>query len=177
MIPVQDFKVGEVPSAAEGIRRQILTHGTYAGLTYEQVLANDVDHCEWHLDNLREDDEAGLAFADWLRKGDRVARKRKQVDDDDDREPVEAKRARVMDFGKFRDRDLTYGDVFDSNPAYCLTLLEKQDHKPVGKTVRRFLTFIKQTGVDLNARVKELREQRRAEREAAANNALADDAA
>lgn len=169
--PVQSFKVGEVPSKAEGIRRQIITYGTYAGLTYEQVLANDVDHCAWHLDNLRQDDEAGMAFADWLRKDERLARKRKQTDDDDDGEPVEAKRARPIDFGKFRDQDKTYGEVFDDHPGYCLTLLEKQDGKPVGRNVRRFLTFIKQTGVDLNARIKEVREQRRLERETAAATA------
>ena len=174
MIPVQEFKVGEVPSVKDGIRRQIVTFGTYAGLTYEQVLANDVDHCEWHLENLREDDQAGLAFADWLRNENRVAKKRKQADADDDNEPVETKRARPMDFGKFRDQDKTYGDVFDNHPSYCQTLLEKQDDKPVGRNVRRFLTFVKQTGVDLNARIKEVREQRRAEREAAA---AADDAA
>lgn len=174
MIPVQEFKVGEIPSVAEGIRRQIVTSGTYAGLTYEQVLANDVEHCEWHLANLREDDEAGRAFADWLRKEDRVSRKRKQADVDDDDEPAEAKRARPMDFGKFRDHDKTYGDVLDHHPGYCQTLLEKQDGKPVGRNVRRFLTFVKQSGVDLNARIKEVRELRRAEREAAAAAAAAD---
>lgn len=169
MIPVQDFKVGEIPSVKDGIRRQIVTFGTYAGLTYEQVLANDVDHCEWHMENLREDDEAGLAFADWLRKEDRIAKKRKQADDDDDNEPAETKRARLMDFGKFWDHK-TYGDVIDNHPRYCQTLLENLDAKPVGKNVRRFMTFVKQTGVDLNARIKEIREQRLAEREAAAGD-------
>lgn len=158
--------MGEIPSVEDGIRRQIVTFGTYAGLTYEQVLANDVDHCEWHLDNSREDNDASLAFSDWLRKGNRAEKKRKQENDSYDEEPIETKRARTIDFGKFKDQDKTYGYVLDNHPGYCQTLLEKQDAKPVGKPVRQFLTFVKQSDVDLNARIREIRERRRAEREA-----------
>ena len=156
MIPinVHAFKTGEIPSAAKGIRRRIVTFGTYAGLTYEQVLENDPDHCQWHSENLRDDDAPGAAFASWLAQEDRIDKKRKQLDDADEDAPVDEKRARIVNFGKFRGQDKTYGEILDSHPAYCKVLLEKQDNKPVHKDVRRFLTFIKQSGVDLHDRIR-----------------------
>ena len=161
MIPVAEFKTGDIPSTFEGVRRKILTFGQYTGLTYEQALANDPDYCQWHVDNLRDADEAGAAFAEWLTADDLVSRKRKEMDEAMETESVEAKRARVVDFGKFRDQDLTYGEVFDNHPGYCQVLLKKQDDKPVKRNVRRFLTFVKQNGVDLNARVREMRQAER----------------
>ena len=163
MIPinVQAFKTGEIPSAEEGIRRQIVTFGTYAGLTYEQVLENDPEHCQWHSENLRDDDGPGAAFASWLARGDRIEKKRKQLEDADEETPADEKRARIVNFGKFRGQDKTYGEVLDSHPAYCKVLLEKQDNKPVHKDVRRFLTFIKQSGADLDAMVRAKRLRQR----------------
>lgn len=166
MIPLPQFKVGEVPSVTDGIRRRVVTSGQYAGLTYEQILANDPDYCQWHLENLRDDDEGGLALADWLRDGDRVGKKRKLARLEEDEEPLQHKRDWPMDFGKFKDQNKTYGEVFDNNPMYCQVLLEKRDAKLVGANERRFLTFVKQTGAALDEQIRRVRERRRAENEA-----------
>ena len=159
MIAACEFKAGEVPSREEGMRRGIVTSGQYAGLTYEQLMANDPEYCQWHLDNLKDGDEAGKKLGEWLRSGDRLSKKRKQLESERDAEPEEAKRARLVDFGKHRHE--TWGAVLDNNPGYCLTLVEKQDNRPVQGGVRDFIDFVKRSGVDLKAKADEKNRSRK----------------
>jgi hypothetical protein len=167
MITVSDFKFGDVPSEAEGIRRGILTFGKLAGLTYELALANDSEYCQWTMDNYSVgglNDEAMLKFVDWLSAKDRLKLKRKaeEIAESDDEETFEQRSARFVDFGKYADSDITYGELVDKQPGYCLKLLELQDGKIVSAKVRAFLNYIKESDVELlNAKLRHARQQQR----------------
>lgn len=160
MIGVAEFKVGDVPSPEDGMRRGIVTFGKYAGLTYEQVMANDPEYCQWQLDNMKENDETIGKFGDWLRSGDRLSKKRKQMEEKRESEPTEVKRARFIEFGKHRNKK-TWGEVLDEHPDYCLTLIEMQDEKPIQGKMREFIKFVKESGVDLQSKANDKNSKRR----------------
>ena len=167
MITVSDIKFGEVPSEAEGIRRGILTFGKLAGLTYELALANDSEYCQWTVDNYSVgglNDEAMMKFIDWLTVKDRLKLKRKaeEIEESDDEDKFEHRSARVVDFGKYANSEITYGELVDQYPGYCLKLLETQDDKIVSARVRNFLNYVKESDVDvLNAKLRHARQQQR----------------
>lgn len=166
MLSTANFKFGEIPSAAEGMRRGVLTFGKLAGLTYELALANDSEYCQWVVDNysVTDEDEPKLKFVDWLVTKDRLSLKRKadQIAESDDEDDPKDNALRLVDFGKYEFSGLTYGEVVEKYPVYCQTLLEKQDHKLVSQRIRTFLEFVKASGVDLHARARLVRQQSRA---------------
>jgi hypothetical protein len=83
----KNFKMGQIPSFIEGIRREIITFGKLAGMTYEQALANDPEHCQWTVENDNLDtnsnsfNESVYLLVKWLTDGDRLstAKKRESV--------------------------------------------------------------------------------------------------
>jgi len=74
----ENIKLGRIPSFIEGIRREIITFGKLAGMTYEQALANDPEHCQWTVENANLDmssklfDESVYLFVKWLTYGNRL---------------------------------------------------------------------------------------------------------
>jgi hypothetical protein len=74
----KNFKIGQIPSFVEGIRREIITFGKLAGMTYEQALANDPEHCQWIVENANLDmnsksfDESVYLFVKWITDGNRI---------------------------------------------------------------------------------------------------------
>ncbi len=156
-----------MPSDEEGLRRGILTFGKLAGLTYELALANDSEYCQWTVDNYSMSDieEGKMKFVDWLSQKDRLKLKRKaeEIAESDEEEPFEDKSVKIVDFGKYVDSEITFEELLDKHPGYCLTLLEKQDNKlGVRPNIRSFLEYVKASGVDLNAKLRYNRKQQRA---------------
>ena len=75
----ENFKIGQIPSFIEGIRREIITFGKLADMTYEQALANDPEQCQWIVEKANLDtstksfDESVYRFVNRLTDNNRLS--------------------------------------------------------------------------------------------------------
>ena len=172
MVAVPDFRVGEIPSREECDRRGIVPSGVLGGLTFEQSLANRPDECARLADSTDARPEfAGLVA--WLKKDDRLARKRRR----DELDALEDDRGRTVLFGKHY-KTKTFGELYDNHPFYCLALYENTYEKVVAAEHRKFLTFIRDNGgaAPLQEKIDDLKRARRQSAETSRETADLSDA-